>query len=153
MGETGNPHFYDFGISGRVPGSQIQLILSSETPGYLKQSETIPGAFQKYSFCKLHFWHIWHFYFFPKRRGPTNPDDPFNKILKISYMRSVSIEKHEMEVWKYGILESLKSWNFGFLKPGSQSSLKLQNQEANKPRNCETKKPTIKKPRDFFIFK
>ena len=37
MGETKSPHFYDFGISGRVTGSQSQIFLSLETPGHLKQ--------------------------------------------------------------------------------------------------------------------
>ena len=31
-----------------------------------------------------------------KRRGPENPDDPFNKILN---MGSLPIRKHEMEMW------------------------------------------------------
>ena len=35
MGATETPHFYDFGISGRVPGSQNQLFVFLATPGYL----------------------------------------------------------------------------------------------------------------------
>ena len=34
MGEPQTPHFYDFGISGRVPEPQNQLFLSLETPGH-----------------------------------------------------------------------------------------------------------------------
>ena len=33
MGEAKNLQFYDFGILGRVPGSQNQYDLSLETPG------------------------------------------------------------------------------------------------------------------------
>ena len=44
MGETQNPHFYDFVTLGRVPGSQNQQVLSLETPGYLKKSRQIPGT-------------------------------------------------------------------------------------------------------------
>ena len=39
MGETQTLHFYDFGICGRVQTLQNQLVLSSETPGHLKQIE------------------------------------------------------------------------------------------------------------------
>ena len=34
-----------------------------------------------------------------KRAGADNPDDPFNEILKIWDMRSISINKHEMDTW------------------------------------------------------
>ena len=36
MGEPKNPNFCDFGISGRVPGSQNQVGLLLETPECLK---------------------------------------------------------------------------------------------------------------------
>ena len=45
MGEPETPHFYDFGISGRVPGSQNQLFLFLETPGYLTKSRKPLEAF------------------------------------------------------------------------------------------------------------
>ena len=45
MGEPKHPHFYDFGIFGRVPEAQNQLCLSLETTGCLKQSKKIPGPF------------------------------------------------------------------------------------------------------------
>ena len=38
MGEPKTPHFYNFGISERVPGSQNQYYLSLETPGHLNKS-------------------------------------------------------------------------------------------------------------------
>ena len=52
MGEPQTPHFYDFRIFGRVPGSPNQLFSSLETPGYLKKLKKIPGTFKKYHFCK-----------------------------------------------------------------------------------------------------
>ena len=52
MGEPETHHFYDFGISGRVPGSQNQLFLFVETPGHLKEG-SIPGTyFAKYYLYK-----------------------------------------------------------------------------------------------------
>ena len=39
MGEPKNLHFYDFGISGRVPEPQNQYDFSLETPGYLTKSK------------------------------------------------------------------------------------------------------------------
>ena len=48
MVETETPHFYDFGTFERVPGTQHQLFLSLETPGYLKQIKNPPGDFNKY---------------------------------------------------------------------------------------------------------
>ena len=46
MGETETPYFYDFGTLGRVPGSQNQLFLSSET--HLKWFKTNPDAFSEH---------------------------------------------------------------------------------------------------------
>ena len=43
-----------------------------------------------------------------KRRVLKNPGDLSNEILKILDMRSISVKKHEMEIWQYGIIESLK---------------------------------------------
>ena len=47
MGETKTPHFYDFGILGRVPGSQNQLF-SFEAPGHRNKIKQIPGTFLKH---------------------------------------------------------------------------------------------------------
>ena len=41
MGEARNPHFHDFGISGRVHEPQNQYSLSLETPGSFQESRTI----------------------------------------------------------------------------------------------------------------
>ena len=54
MREPQTPHFYDFGISGRVPEPQNQYYLSLETPGYLNEIKKEPwGIFQK-----ILFWYI-----------------------------------------------------------------------------------------------
>ena len=34
-----------------------------------------------------------------EKAGAEHDEDPLNKISKISDMRSISIEKHEMETW------------------------------------------------------
>ena len=47
MGEPKNPHFYDFGIFERVPGSQNQLSLSLEPRRNFKQIKKAPGAVSK----------------------------------------------------------------------------------------------------------
>lgn len=44
MGEPENPHFYDFGIWGRVQTPKKHF-LSVETPGHLKTSRKFTGAF------------------------------------------------------------------------------------------------------------
>ena len=56
MGEPKTPHFYDFGISGRVPEPQNQLFLSLETPGHLKKSRKSLEHFQTYYFINLKIW-------------------------------------------------------------------------------------------------
>ena len=82
-------HFHGFGIFGRVPEPHNQLFLSLETPGYLTKFRNKPGAFYKYTFCKLKtlqivFWKYW------KRWAPTNPDDPSDTFLKILDARTIS---------------------------------------------------------------
>ena len=44
MGEPETSHFYDFGISGRVPEPQNQYYSFCETPGYLKESKKNPKS-------------------------------------------------------------------------------------------------------------
>ena len=41
MGEPGNPHFYDFGILGRVHGSQNQLIFGDTWTPKKKQENSL----------------------------------------------------------------------------------------------------------------
>ena len=100
MGEPQTPHFYDFGILGRVPEPQNQLFLSLETPGHLKQIKKIPLNNLKTYYCyktqnsgNRTFWE------FPKGQAPNNPDVPFDQFLKIMDMRPISSKKHEMEIW------------------------------------------------------
>ena len=33
------------------------------------------------------------------KAGPENPEDPSNRFLKILTMGSISIQKHEMDIW------------------------------------------------------
>ena len=53
MGETQNPHFYDFGIFGAVHEPQNQYYLSLETPGYLTKSKNIPSYLWKFDICEF----------------------------------------------------------------------------------------------------
>ena len=45
------PRFYDFGTSGRVPGSRHHLSLSFETQGYFKYSKKTSNSFLKHVIC------------------------------------------------------------------------------------------------------
>ena len=53
MGEPQTPHFYDFGIPGRVPEPQNQYYLSLETLGYLKKSNRTQNIFWNIICIKL----------------------------------------------------------------------------------------------------
>ena len=88
MGESQTQYFYDFGILGRVPEPQNQLLLSLETPK-IKQN---PGHFKQYYFYKSQNFGNLKQYKLSKRWAPKNPDDPSNKILKILDMRSIAIK-------------------------------------------------------------
>ncbi len=46
MGEPRTPHFHDLGIFGRVPEPQNQYYLSFETPGHIKNQETVQRTFE-----------------------------------------------------------------------------------------------------------
>ncbi len=107
MGEPNNPHFYDFWIFGHVPKPQNQLFLSLETPGYLnKTKKNHWNIFQTYYLYKSQNFENPQFWHSSKRRTakhdedltPKNNEDPFNKILRILDMRSISSRKHEMEI-------------------------------------------------------
>ena len=61
MGESPNPHFYDFGIFGRVPEPQHPLFLYLETPGYFKKSKNnwFPtNIVINVKVPKIHFWNL-----------------------------------------------------------------------------------------------
>ena len=94
-----SPHFYDFGIFGRVHEPQNPYYLSFETPRHLKQFKKIPKSFLNIIFWNFNIWKIQHFDDFWKRQAPNIPGDPFNKILEIWKMGSISSRKHEMELW------------------------------------------------------
>ena len=98
MGEPQTPHFYDFGIFGRVPGYQNQLCLSLEAPGHLKKPRKVTGTFQNNTFVNLKMSDIYNFENRWKRRAPTDPKDPSYKFLQISNMGSISSRKHEMNI-------------------------------------------------------
>ena len=87
MGEPENHHFYDFGTFERVPGSQNQLFIFGDTPGYLNKLKKKPWNISgRYGVINLkipnlifrHIWNIW---------GTTNDEDPFNNFLRILDMR------------------------------------------------------------------
>ena len=100
MGKPINPHFYDFGIWGRVPEPQNQYYLSLETTGYLKELRNTPCNILNHMISinieKLEI-HLLDNYRKDVRR--KNPTDPFNKLLKIFDMGSISIKKHEIGFW------------------------------------------------------
>ena len=54
MGETETSHFYDFGISGRVPEPQNQYYLSLETPSHSKESKKKPTHFE----MVYYYWYV-----------------------------------------------------------------------------------------------
>ena len=151
MGETETPHFYDLGISGRVPEPHNQLFLSLETPGYLKQIKKKQHLLGNIMFCKYKTVgapNMWHF---PKRRAPDNSDDPSNQILD---MGSISSRKLNVNLVNLCHFETKKQ---EYVKPRNQTTKNLWNQEAKKTRNFETKKRTTKKSRNeetnIFYFK
>ena len=98
MGETHNPHFYDFSISGRVHGSQNQLCLFLETPGCLKNEEFLERFFKIVFLWSSKCW-ISQMLTIVEKAGAQNPDEPLNEILKILDMSSWSTRKHEKEIW------------------------------------------------------
>ena len=75
MGEPKKPHFYDFGISVRVPEPQNHVFLSLETQGYLRESKTILGTFvEPFIFCKSQSCGHRSFGTCSKRRAPKHPE-------------------------------------------------------------------------------
>ena len=146
MGEPETPHFYDFKIFGRVPGSQNQYYLSFETPGdpttIKKNPWDLNKCFYKYQSCGNPT--CWQF---SKRRASENPADPSNKILEILDMGSLSIKSME---WICG--KSLKLWNQETKKqktkkPGNQQT-QIKKPRNKQPRNWEAEKPKTQKSRN-----
>ena len=131
MGEPQTPHFHDFRISGRVPGSQNQLFISLETPGYLKQIKKIPGIFSKILFSKSQMCgHLSLFDDFGKGGQRNIP-----KFRLIKYWKS----------WRWGqyLPESMK-WIFRFFWNQQRNIInEKQNTKNQQPntKNQETEKP------------
>ena len=78
---------------------------------------------------------------FPRRRAPGNDEDPFNKILKILDMRSISISKNmkgNLVIWHQYLVKALNGSLVFF--------------ETKKPKN-KSRKPKNKTQETFFIFK
>ena len=135
MGEPQTSHFYDFGIVGRVPGSQSQLFFifgDTQTPKFKQEKPW--NVFKTYAFRSLQSLGIHNFVDFGKEGHRTIP--------KIRLINS----------WKAWIWDQYpsKTWN---KKPRNQESEKPRNQETNtnKPRNKTNKKPRnqgTKEPRN-----
>ena len=78
MGELENLHFYDFGISGRVPEPQNQFYVSLGTPRYLTNSKKIPGRFLgKHIFANVKYSEIPKMLNIGRRWAPTNEEESF----------------------------------------------------------------------------
>ena len=137
MGEPENPYFYDFWIFGRVPGSQNQLCLSLETPGYLSKPNENTWSILRIFFANLKMSEHPTCWKCSKRRAPGNNEDPLNQILKSLDMILISIKN--------------MGWKFGNMVPTSFENIKgflnLRNQENKQPGNFETKKPKTTKTR------
>ena len=91
-------------IPGLLNGSfhPETIILSLETPGYLKTQENSPNRFKTYYFCKSQNFGTPQFWQFSKRRAPTNDEDLSNKFSDILDMRSISIKDHVMDILWHG---------------------------------------------------
>ena len=92
------PHVYDFETFGHVPEIQHPYYLSLETPGYFKKSKQyhiISKHIISANFKSLEIHNVETL----EKTGAENPDDPFNKIMKIMNMRSISIKNMK---WTFG---------------------------------------------------
>ena len=69
----------------------------------LNASRTICNKFSFFNFQQLQKPHVYRFW---KRWAPENDESPLSKISKIMDVRSISIKKHEMEIWY--IFETVK---------------------------------------------
>ena len=98
MGEPKNPNFYDFGAFERVPEPQNQYYLCFETPGYFLKTRNPWNVLKDIMFLNLKNSEI-SLNNFGKDGRRKESGDPSNEILKVLDMRSISIKKHEMEIW------------------------------------------------------
>ena len=145
---------------------ETNYFLSPETLGHFKLFKNIPNQLKTYFLINLIFWWSIIMFFFGK--DGLESEDPFNKVLEILNMGSVSSRKHKVVflLWwdqylpKSTLNEFLKRWET--CKPRSQetkkprrrnrSFKKLRNQGTNKIGHQENKKLRnhgIKKPRNL----
>ena len=129
MGETQTSHFYDFGTFGRVPEPQNQVFFILGDTRRPKESRKIPGTFKNTFWYKSQLLGNPNFCQLSKRWAPTNPDDLSNKTLKILDMRSISINKHDIEMWWYGpnIFQNIE----GFLNLWNSATLNFHRASLN----------------------
>ena len=103
MGELQNPHFYDFGIFERVPGSPNQLCLFLETPGYLTKIKKNLGLKKN---SEIHVLKC------SEKTAPKNPEDSSNKVLE-NWIRDHYLSKNIK--WRFSkprYFETRKPRNF-----------------------------------------
>ena len=106
MGEPKTPHFYDFGISGRVPGPQSQLrffitcFISSDTR-ILHKIQEHPHIILKhiFSIINLTLLDIQHFDSFRKGGHRQHNEDPLENLKTLGYVFHISSKNM---TWKLG---------------------------------------------------
>ena len=89
MGEPETPHFYAFGIFGRVPGSQDQLFFFGDITTPKKREQTLEHFLK--CVCKSKVSEIQQFGFV-RTYGCGKPVAPSNKLLEILDTGSISSE-------------------------------------------------------------
>ena len=139
MGQTETLQLDDFGTFERVPGSQNQLFLFSETPGYFKKSQEIRMYFKNICFWKLQNLEIRNLDNFAEDGRRQIPTIRFIKCWEDLTWDQYLSKKHKMIFC--GNTGSLNLWNFEIFKPRNQETLRPRNQETLRPRNFATKKP------------
>ena len=95
MGGANTSKFDDFWIFGPL-GTRIYGF--EYTKNISKHIRKYGNIFEEYYFIDLIFRNP-KVLQLPKRRAPANGEDPFNNILKIMDTRSISIKKHDVEIW------------------------------------------------------
>ena len=110
-----NSKFHDFLVFEPATKTQNQHYSSSETPGHLAQSKKDMGLFLEHvifvdlgiitnkmklyvSFFAVNFGYL-SVYQVLWRWAPENDANWLNKISRVMDMNSISIKKHEMDIW------------------------------------------------------
>ena len=99
-------------VFGRVHDSQNQsrILNCGPTKSLQMMQDEIPNLFKAYYTWESQNLGNRKFWSFGKRRGPGNPEDPSNKLLKTLNMGAISLRKHGMAIWQYGINVFKKAW-------------------------------------------